>query len=146
MNPIPSAETAAWNIADGIKGGQPIVLRYRPELHPFLGDARYPRRLSITWNYPCDNSSGMPSHLQSDEMQKFEDLLQAHLDADGTAILAFVRTHAGSRSWIYYIADAQLLAQRINAALANHPDFPIELEVADDPEWTGLKTILESCK
>ena len=146
MKSIPSAETAAWNGAEGRRNGQPVLLRYRPELQPFLGDSRYPRRLMITWSYPCDNSSGMPSDRQSDEMREFEDLLQAHLDADGTAILAFVRTHSGSRCWTYYIADAQLLSQRINTALANHPNLPVEFEVADDPDWTALKTVLERCK
>jgi hypothetical protein len=88
----------------------------------------------------------MPSDHQSEVMKEFEDLLQAHLDADGTAILAFVRTHAGNRRWTYYIADAQLLSQRINTALANHPNLPIEFEAEDDPQWTALKTILERCK
>jgi len=112
----------------------------------FLGDARYPRRLTITWTYRCDNSSGMPSEQQSDELGEFEGLLQAHLDADGTAILAFVRTHAGNRRWTYYIADAQLVSQRIKTALADHPNLPIEFEAEDDPEWTALRTILERCK
>jgi hypothetical protein len=67
------------------------------------------------------------------------------LDADGTAILAFVRTHSGYRRWTYYIADAQLFSQRANTALAKHPNLPIEFEVSDDPEWTALKTILEQC-
>lgn len=146
MKPIPSAETAAWNGAEGSRDGQPILLRYRPELEMFLGDPRYPRRLVITWSYACDNSSGMPSNDQSDAMKEFEDLLQAHLDPDGTAILAFVRTHSGSRCWTYYIADPKLLSQRINTALANHPNLPIEFEVEGDPEWTALKTILERCR
>jgi len=88
----------------------------------------------------------MPSDHQSEEMREFEDLLQAHLDADGAAILAFVRTHSGCRCWTYYIADVQLLSQRINTAVANRPNLPIEFEVTDDPEWTALKTILERCK
>jgi hypothetical protein len=146
MNPIPSAETAAWNNAEGSKGGQPVLLRYRPELQTFLGDPRYPSRLVITWSYPCYNSSGMPTDDQTEEMRDFEDLLLVHFDTDGTAILAFVRTHSGCRRWTFYIADAQLFSQRVNAALAQHPNLPIEFEVSDDPEWAALKTILERCK
>jgi hypothetical protein len=88
----------------------------------------------------------MPSDDQAVEMRGFEDLLQAHLGADGTAILAFVRTHSGCRCWTYYVADAQLLSQRVNTALTQHPNLPIEFEMSDDPEWTALKTILERCK
>lgn len=88
----------------------------------------------------------MPSDDQTDEMREFEDLLQARLDADGTAILAFIQTHSGYRRWNYYIADAQLLSQRINTALAKHPNLPIKLELVNDPEWTALRTILERCQ
>lgn len=146
MNPIPSAESDTWNNAEGSSGGLPVLLRYRPQLEAFLGDPRYSRRLVIAWHYPITNSSGLPSDDQNDEMRLFEDLIQSHLDPDGTAILAYARTHSGTRRLNYYISDAQTLSQRINKALANQPKFPIELEVEDDPEWTGLRTILERCK
>ena len=145
MKPIPSAESAPWNIADGNRDGKPVMLRYRPDLEAFLGDARYPRRLTILWTYPCGRSSGLPTDDQFNEMRDFEDLLQAELDRDRTAILAFSRTHAGCRCWTYYFADKQLLSQQINAALANHPNLPIKLEAEDDSQWTAMRTILEQC-
>lgn len=146
MNPIPSADTDAWNNAKGNSGGLPVLFRYRPTLAAFLGDSRYSRRLVIAWHYPITNSSGLPSDDQSDEMRLFEDLLQSHLDSDGSAILAYIRTHSGTRHWNYYISDAQILSKRINEALANQPKFPIELEVEDDPGWTGMRKLLERCK
>ena len=132
MNPIPSAETDAWNNSEGSSGGLPVLLRYRPQLEAFLGDPRYSRRLVISWHYPFSNSSGMPTDAQIDKMRLFEDLLQSHLDADGIGILAYTRTHSGTRRWNYYISDARLLSQRINTALANQPKFPIDIEVEDD--------------
>ncbi|MBK1884495.1 DUF695 domain-containing protein [Luteolibacter pohnpeiensis] len=92
MKTIPHSDSDAWNIAEGESGGQPILIRYRPSLEEHLGDTRYPRRLTITWEFDT-NSSGMPSDQVADEMRDFEDVIDAALDPEMLAILAFVHTH-----------------------------------------------------
>ena len=120
-----------------------MLLRFRPDLRPFMGDPRYPRRLTIQWHYPADDTSGMPSDAQIAEMREVEDLLQEHLDYDRTAILAFVHTRSGTRTWHYYITDKKLVADRVNQALRNHPDLPLELQVINDPDWDELAQVYQ---
>tara|TARA_B110000211_G_C13901568_1_gene474197 strand:- start:56 stop:505 length:450 start_codon:yes stop_codon:yes gene_type:complete len=111
---IPSSETSAWNIAEGESEGRPRIIRYRPDLEPFLGSSNYPQRLVIIWDYEIDNSSGMPSENLSEKMKDFEDALVGALDPERLAILAFVLTNSGSREWHYYVSDIQEVGNKIN--------------------------------
>ena len=145
MKPIPPADSDAWNLAEGASAGQPTLIRYRPSLAAYLGDSRYPRRLTITWTYDT-NASGMPTHEESDRMRCLEYALDSALDPDRVAILAFVFTHAGERKWHYYVADIKTVGERINRALADQPQLPIALEVEDDPDWREMRMVLRGCK
>ena len=143
---IPSAETSAWNIAEGENEGKPRLIRYRPDLESCIGSSNYPQRLVIIWNYEADNSSGMPSEQLSEEMKSFEDALVGALDPDRLAILAFVLTNKGSREWHYYVSDTQEVGSRINLALSTFPKLPLHLQVEDDPEWEQMSAVYSICK
>ncbi|MEZ9526994.1 DUF695 domain-containing protein [Enterovibrio norvegicus] len=143
---IPSAETSALNIAEGTNEGEPRLIRYRPDLEPFLGSSNYPQRLVIIWDYEIDNSSGMPSEQLSEEMKDFEDALVGALDPDRIAILAFVLTNAGSREWHYYVSDIQEVGNKINLALSSFPKLPLHLQVEGDPDWEQISVVYNICK
>ena len=143
---ISSADSDAWTGAEGRIQGKPSLLRFRPNLKEHLGNPNYPRRLTITWEYDEDNPSGMPSPIQSDEMQSFEDAIVESLDHDRLAILAFVITNAGIREWHFYVGEVPEVGNRINQALSTFPKLPISLQVEDDPEWNELKMVLAQCK
>ena len=142
---IPSSETSAWNIAEGESEGRPRIIRYRPDLEPFLGSSNYPRRLVIIWDYEIDNSSGMSSENLSEEMKDFEDALVGALDPERLAILAFVLTNSGSREWHYYVSDIQEVGNKINSALSSFPKLPIHLQVEDDPDWEQVSAVYDIC-
>lgn len=137
---IPPADSDAWNLAEGKRQGQPILIRYRPGLEQHLGDPRYPRRLTISWAYDSD-SSGLPSDQVADEMRTLEDVLDAALDPERLAILALIHTHGGVRRWHYYLGDVAVVGQRMNEALSHMPKFPIELDVENDPDWQELRLL-----
>jgi len=141
---IPSADIAAWSIAKGTNPDKPTVLRFRPNLAAFIGDARYPRRLIIFWSFE-GGPSGLPDHGQAEEMGAFEDAIIAALDPDRLAILAFVFTASGQREWHFYVSDVGQVGERINEALAGKPIFPIELHVEDDPDWSEFAAVIQGC-
>jgi hypothetical protein len=147
MHTIPSAESDAWNLAEGSRDGRPSMVRYRPSLAPFVGDARYPRRLTFSWKYEVSEKSGLPSDAQSDEMRVFEDSLVASFDPERVAILAFVFTHAGVREWHYYVGQVDDLGDRVNAALSySSTRLPIEIAIEDDAAWEEMSRVLSQCK
>ena len=143
---IPSAETSAWNIAEGKNEGKPSLIRYRPDLESYIGSPSYPQRLVIIWDYDIENVSGMPSEQLSEEMKSFEDAVVGALDPDRLAIFAFVLTNPGSREWHYYVSDVQEVGNRINSALSSFSKLPLHLQVEEDPEWEQMRAVYKICK
>ena len=143
---IEAANTDAWNIAKGKNPERPTVLRFRPSLQASLGNEAYPRRLMIVWKFEPADATGMPTDTQSADMKDFEDMLLDTLDPDRLAVLAFVYTADGSREWHFYLSDVSEVGIRINKALANIPQLPIELTVEDDPNWEELGQIFQMCQ
>lgn len=143
---IPSAETSGWSLAEVIiQEGNLSLLRYRPDLEPFLGILRYAQRLVIIWKYESNDTSGMPTNQLSEDMGIFEDAILGELDPDRAAILAFVLTNFGCREWHFYGNDIQETGNRINSALSHLPKHPIHLQVEDDPNWDELRAVYNIC-
>ena len=142
---IPSANDDAWNTAEGKRNGEVSLIRYRPNLEHFLGNPDYSQRLVIIWDFSQNNSNGMPSNEQSDDMRNFEDVIVNALDPDRSGILVLVLTNAGMREWHYYIKDISEVGNRINNALSEFPKLPINLQVEEDQNWGELKTVYELC-
>ena len=76
-------------------------------------------------------------------MRNLEDTLQSSLDVDRLAILAFIRTGSGLRTWHYYVSDMAEVGERINQVL--EPGLPIQLAVEDDPQWQKLRNVFKMC-
>lgn len=143
---IPSANVDSWTAAEGRIDGRPSLLRFRPGLAHYLGDARFTRRLHVTWTYEDDGSSGMPSDRNSADMKVLEDRLVSALEAAHAGVLAFVFTYGGNREWHIYVNDSVELGEVINEALADLPRLPIEMAIEDDPEWTELANVIQSAR
>ena len=142
---IPSADNDAWNTAEGKMNGRPSLIRFRPNLKGHLGNPKYPKRLTIFWDYGDDELTGMPTSEQIDEMKVFEDALVNALDPGLFGIFAFAYTSAGTREWHFYVNKVSEIQYRINQALAEFPKLPIELQIEDDADWGELKQVYLLC-
>ena len=143
---IESADSASWNIAEGQRNEQPILIRYRPDLDYLFGNEKYSQRLTIFWDYPQEDSSGLPSSSQMDSMRDFEDTVVNTLDYDRLAIFVFSYTHSGTREWHFYVSDIVKVGSRINEALSSYSKLPIGLQVVDDPLWEKLNEVYAYCR
>lgn len=132
-----------WTGAEGENDGKPFLLRFRPHLQGFITTNKYNKRLTISWNYDSDDSSLMPSDDQLELMQDVEDALVDTLENDLQSVLAFVYTGQNQREWHWYSSDINETGKRLNEALADFDQLPIELSVEDDPEWSEYNAVLE---
>lgn len=142
---IPPADDDEWATAEGTMNGRPSFIRFRPRLQSHLGNPDYPRRLTIFWDYEDDNTSGMPSPEEIDEMRVLEDALIGALDPERLGIVAYVYTCAGTREWHFYVNDVSEVEISINQALGEFPKFPIDLQIEDDPGWDNLQEVYSLC-
>jgi hypothetical protein len=141
---IEAANTDAWSIAKGqTTASTPTVLRFRPSLEAHLGHSLYPKRLVIIWQFEPVNTNGMPNETQSADMKDFEDMLIDALDPDRLAVLAYIYTANDTREWHFYFSDVNEVGIRINKALANIPQLPIDLIVEEDPNWDEIRQIFQ---
>ncbi len=132
-----------WTGAEGENDGTPFLLRFRPHLQAFITTNKYNKRLTILWHYKSDDSSLMPSDAQMEQMQDVEDALVEKLESDVQSVLAFVYTGQKQREWHWYSTDINETGKRINEALSDFDELPIELSAEDDPKWNEYSAMLE---
>lgn len=143
---IRAANQDEWTLAEGSIDDRPSMVRFRPGLASVLGIAELPRRLVVVWDFGDDGASGMPDAEIAEDLELFESALLDALDPGRTAVLAFVFTHLGTREWHYYFDDLDAVSDKINDALADQPDLPIEMSAYDDPAWSELAALLSSVR
>ncbi len=132
-----------WTGAEGENGDKPFLLRFRPHLQDFITTNKYNKRLTISWNYDSADSSLMPGDDELELMQDVEDALVDTLEKDIQSVLAFVYTGHNQREWHWYSCDINETGKRLNEALADFDQLPIELSAEDDPEWREYNAVLE---
>lgn len=121
--------------------GRVIVFRYVNELDTGFDRASQPVRVIIVWKYKGTN--GMPVPRERARMDAMEDLLGPAIEADGFSTLALVSTGEDLREWIYYTKSEEGFFIRLNEALGRQPDFPIEIHVTDDPQWSNYQEFVD---
>lgn len=137
-------EDDTWATGEGEnEEGVPFILRYRINLHDFAETGEYNTGLVILWNYTPEDDSLMATADDMDLMGKVEDSLVAALEGDLQAVLAFVFTGLSQREWHWYTNDVEESGRRINEALSEFDELPLELSAEEDPEWTEYFAILD---
>ena len=68
-------------------------------------------------------------------MRELESALAEQVLGVGAGRHAYSRTGPGLKELVYYIADRDEFMEKLNAALADHPPYPIEIEFHADSEW-----------
>ncbi|PWK78155.1 uncharacterized protein DUF695 [Mucilaginibacter oryzae] len=121
----------------------PLLVRYRPNLTNFFESGIYLQRMDITWNYEATDSSLLPPAEEMVLMEQVEDALVDMLEADHQSILAFVFTGENERWWAWYTTNIDIAGERLNDALADFDELPINITVTDDPEWDEYFGVIE---
>jgi hypothetical protein len=139
------ADAGSWFIGEGAQEGTPSVLRGRKDLAELRGHPALTKRLEIDWYADSGDAdeNGLPTVDEAERMTACEDAIVPALERDGLGILVFVLTHAGKRSWTFYVADSEEVGERINDALPHEPPLPIDLSMTDDPEWQEYNAMLQ---
>ncbi len=137
-------EDDVWFQADGEYQGRPSLLRGRHGMDALIAHPELSRRLVVRWDFGDDGASGMPSERESEEMAAFENAAVPELEADMTAVLTFVLTHAGVREWTFYFSSVDAVASRLDEALLHLPRYPLQMVADDDADWTEYRDMLAS--
>jgi Family of unknown function (DUF695) len=128
-----------WAIAETAAPPRLGIIRFRT---PVLGSDQvkgYPRCLRILWAYADEGSGALPDDPTTQRLQTFENRLVEALERDAVAVLTAVLTFDGARQWVFYTADGNRCAARIEELPREQDPYPIDIDVFDDPEWRYLR-------
>lgn len=123
-----------WAVAEGTHNNLPLMIRFRSNLTSELDISNHPQLIQIYWNY-SKHDSGMPSSVDSQHMEIFENRLVDALENDLTGILVAVITTGGVREWVYYTKSLDAFAERLHNMPQESAPYPIEIDTDNDPEW-----------
>lgn len=128
-----------YGIATGQKNGMTMIYRFISKDPKPSEVQRFKWLTVISWKYDGRANNGMPNNSFSSDMDRFEDAIDEMLRDTRCGMDVYVRTGDGEREFVYYIADREEFTKYLNAALANHKVYPIEIEFFEDVEWLDFK-------
>jgi hypothetical protein len=123
-----------WFIAEGEAEERPLVFRGRQNVPADVVKSDSPTLLSIYWPYEPANDNGMPDEEINNAQVGFEDALE-ELDSPGVGFLMLVVTGNAQKEWHWYVSDVEVWMKNLNEMLADHPEYPIQIENSHEPDW-----------
>ncbi len=135
-------EEDRWLLAEGEENGNFLLFRARKEIPPGSLKMQYPLLISVYWPYDAAANEGMPDDELNDEHFDLELALQP-LDTPEFSHLMLVITGAGQKEWHYYAKQEDPWMDQLNELLSEHPEYPLEIEVSEDPDWSLYATVIE---
>jgi hypothetical protein len=117
-----------------------IRLRVRK---PPLPDGRvFDCAVEISW--PYDGVDGYPSPDVNQRQLAFETALDDLSGMNGFSELVQVSTGMGKKDWLYYTSDQDRFMRDLNALLAGHDPYPIQINFYQDPSWQIWSDVVEA--
>lgn len=120
-------------------------------LRPSRADlAAFVHAIVIRWRYAASDERaphrlgpGFPDNTVNQAQLQFEGALDPLSCENDDAELMCVTTGMGQKEWVYYARDRDGFMARLNALLAGHAPFPVEINFYDDAEWNIWGGILK---
>jgi len=123
-----------WSIAQGMKDGKPLLVRFRSARPQGVDAGAFPFLLSATWSFQ-PNEFGLPSPDEMVLMDQFEDALASSLEGSKTAYLMVILTANGERDWLWYTCGEDDAMSQVNHALTGHKPYPVQFSIQQDRAW-----------
>lgn len=95
----------------------------------------------VSWSYDGSKNNGMPPKKVNERMIALEDALEAGVEEVDECEHTISRTGGNLKELIYYIRDREKFIKALNAALAKHDRYPIDIKFYHDPEWKELNEL-----
>ena len=136
-----SEQEDTWFTATGEEDGKPLIFRSRIIATSEITESDYPNLITVYWYFETDDESGMPDEETNDGQIDFEDALET-LDSEELSFLMLVVTGNGRKEWHWYASDVDAWMKKLNEQLANHPEYPIEIENSYEPDWSLYRNFI----
>lgn len=137
-------ELRDWQIVTVENKEQQIrtTIRLRVRKPPMLDGRAFACAVEISW--PYDGADGYPSGEVNQKQLAFETALDDLSGMNGFSELVQVSTGTGKKDWLYYTSDQDRFMRTLNALLAGHDAYPIQINFYEDPNWQIWSEVVEA--
>ena len=87
---------------------------------------------------------GLPTQLESERLEAFENRLVEAVESDNHSILSVVLTCNGQREFVFHTSDPEGFVKRLIAMPQEQERYPIEIFNNEDPGWEYVATVTPS--
>jgi Family of unknown function (DUF695) len=130
----PNADEARWALAETVRDGRKLWVRFNLALEPLLAAPSHPLLLCVTVaGDPTD-----PEHLA--KLGGFETALLGVLGDEDLCWAAAIVTTDDSRQFLFYAREREALLPRLAFV---KQEFPLEFELSlrEDPDWAVYRRV-----
>lgn len=132
-----------WTSPAQSESGRLIMVTGRRDVSKMCNNPRFSIRVEVKWHYDGDES-GMPDFATSSLMEKVQEALTAAFAKDPVAILTGIFTGDDERDWVFYTLSTHIFGRKLNEALADFPQLPLEIYCENDPGWAAYDEMSEA--
>lgn len=118
-----------------------VIIRCRSTVPPAAARKGWDHLIIVGWTYE-PGEAGMPAKAVDKQMDAFEEAVRPVVQDAGAAVLVASITGAGVREWRFYSIGPDAFMDALNTALDKHPEYPLEFEAFEDPDWNALSELL----
>ncbi len=134
-----------WRTAEGLYEDLPIHARVR-DYAPDFPRAGYPERLNVFWRMTDRGEAGLGTPDELERLRVFEERLVLAVESDRHTVFSIVLSWNGRREFVLHTADVQGFLTRLGTMPHDDENYPIEIQVESDPEWTYDRSVTPPAK
>lgn len=123
------------------ESGATVIMNGRLELDAFRQSGKLPYRIEIRLPYEADGL-GMPTPAEEPILADVEERLKRIMEKDKLAILTGNHLGGGTKYWVFYARNHEVFFDRLNEALEDLDELPLEFIADSDPTWSEYADML----
>ncbi|MEO7714953.1 MAG: DUF695 domain-containing protein [Capsulimonas sp.] len=131
----PTAADGPWEVKKYNDAGSMLVVRVNMGLKKNGGQLGFHYHVGVVVPFRSPTSNGLPSRLETIELDAIEHLLRERFEGGGSAMLALAITTAGRREFIFYASQdepAKKIFPSIQKEIGSHQ---IQILTCPDKAW-----------
>jgi len=137
------AEAATFSVLQSDLDGRPLLALIDMGLRNFHGKEKVPFFLSISTPLINTNSEGMPTRADSEDLNAWEDAVEARLRPQGKYVFVGRVTWNGNRELLYYVDGQQWASGAIKSLSEAHSTRPFAFICERDEAWQHARIWLD---
>jgi hypothetical protein len=132
----------SWSVAEGVSDDLPVILRYRSNLNITSLTTLFPHLITIQWTFKNPALSMLPSFIDKQELDDFEESLWIATETNNCGMLTVVITSNGYRNWYVYVKNIDKFSQTLSLLPQKEERYPIEIFLDRDEDWQFYREII----